>query len=316
VGVKHVPPMISVLMSVFNGEQYLREAIDSILNQTFQDFEFIIIDDGSTDSSAGIINSYKDSRIHFIQQDNVGISESLNRGITLAKGKYIARMDADDISDPDRFRYQYEYMRANNDIDILGGHARLIDTEGRVIGEKLKPTSSKVINRAIEYACPLNHPTYMVRTDVYRELKGYRVCFSGGEDYDFLLRAFDQGNSIINIDRYLICYRINTSFSRPDRDYYQMFLTRIALQLHRQRVKYGREDSNVLASVGGGPKRVSVRFLLAYRWRNTLLLRAKNYKGIGYYAMMFAVVLVSLVDYELFCSSLRGWLYKRACVEN
>jgi len=310
-----MPPMISVLMPVFNGERYLREAIDSVLNQTFKDFEFIIIDDGSTDSSAVIINNYKDERICFVQQDNAGISESLNKGINLAKGKYIARMDADDISDPDRFMIQYEYMRANDDIDILGGHAHLIDTQGRVIGEKLKPISSKVINRAIEYACPLNHPTYMVRTDVYRKLCGYRVCFSGGEDYDFLLRAFDNGNSIKNIDRYLIYYRINTNLSRPDRDHYQMFLTRIALQLHRQRVKCGREDSAVLASVGSGSKRVSFRFLMAYRWRNALLLKAKS-KGISNIARMFAIVLVSLVDYELFCSSLRGFLYKRACIEN
>ena len=95
-------PTISVVMSVFNGEKHLRQAIDSILDQTCSDFEFIIIDDGSTDHSAGIIKSYQDQRIILLQQANKGLSNALNKGISVAKGKYFARMDADDISLPGR----------------------------------------------------------------------------------------------------------------------------------------------------------------------------------------------------------------------
>jgi len=316
VGMDNSDHAISVIMSVYNGERYLRGAIDSILNQTFSNFEFIIIDDGSTDSSADIVRNYIDSRIRFIQQKNEGLAVALNRGIELAKGKYIARMDADDISHPDRLRLQYDYMRNHNDVDILGGQAYLVDGNGAVVGEKLKPTAPEVIRRAIEYASPLIHPTYLVKANVYHELGGYRVHFPVGQDYDFLLRAFDAGKSIANIDQYLLYYRVNTKSSRPARDRYQMFVTRIALKVHRQRVRRGCEDSKILMKLGNSPVDASFRFSFAGRYRTFLLFKAKREKGVNYLLTMLAIVFVSLADYELFCSSLRGVFYKRACIEN
>ncbi|MCI0471302.1 MAG: glycosyltransferase, partial [Candidatus Aminicenantes bacterium] len=108
--------MITVLMSVFNNAAYLREAIDSILNQTYTDFEFLIIDDASTDSSKEIISHYHDTRIRLIENKrNIGLTKSLNKGLHKAKGEYIARMDADDISLPDRLAVQYAFLQENPD---------------------------------------------------------------------------------------------------------------------------------------------------------------------------------------------------------
>ena len=120
--------MITVLMSVYNGEEYLRIAIDGILNQTYNDFEFIIINDGSTDQSRNIICSYTDKRIKLIDNDkNNGLIYSLNKGIENASGKYIARMDADDISLPTRLQKQFDYLESNKHFALVGSSAILID---------------------------------------------------------------------------------------------------------------------------------------------------------------------------------------------
>jgi len=115
-------------MSVFNGERYLREAIDSILQQTFVDFEFIIIDDGSTDSSASIMSSYADRRIRVIRQKNRGLSAALNVGLKAAEGRYIARMDADDVSLPHRFGRQYLFLETHPQCVAVGSNAIIIDS--------------------------------------------------------------------------------------------------------------------------------------------------------------------------------------------
>src|ERR1700722_7292029 len=126
-------PQISVVMSVFNGERFLCQAIDSILAQSFRDFEFIIIDDGSVDSTATILRRYKkeDQRVCIYVQSNLGLVESLNRGCALARGKYIARMDADDVALPGRLLRQFEFLEANSEIGIVGGAVQFIDAENK-----------------------------------------------------------------------------------------------------------------------------------------------------------------------------------------
>jgi hypothetical protein len=126
-------PTVSVVMSVFNGEPYLHEALESILNQTFRDFEFIIINDGSTDGSATVLESYRksDSRLRVYHQENRGVGESLNRGCGLAQGKYIARMDADDIATSGRLMRQVEFMEGHPEVDVVGGAVEFIDATGK-----------------------------------------------------------------------------------------------------------------------------------------------------------------------------------------
>jgi len=125
-------PKISVIMSVYNGEKHLPRAIDSVLEQTFEDFEFIIVNDGSTDNTPKILGSYSDKRIYVINQENMGLTRSLNEAIELPRGAYIARMDADDISLPDRLLYQVDFLDGNEDVCLLSSSYYVIDESGTV----------------------------------------------------------------------------------------------------------------------------------------------------------------------------------------
>ena len=127
-------PEITVLMPVYNGEKYLRPAIESILNQTFSDFEFLIINDGSTDNSESIILSYKDERIRYVKnENNLKLIKTLNKGIDLARGKYIARMDADDISLPTRLEREIEYMESHPECGLVSVFPYVMSESGKIL---------------------------------------------------------------------------------------------------------------------------------------------------------------------------------------
>ncbi|HGF9542707.1 TPA: glycosyltransferase family 2 protein, partial [Acinetobacter baumannii] len=127
--------LVSVVLPAYNAELYLKEAIDSVLSQTFTDFELIILNDGSIDRTEEIILSYNDSRIVYVKNEkNLGLIGTLNKGINLAKGKYIARMDADDICLPERFKKQVDFLEKNNEIDLIGTNAIKINNNGDRIG--------------------------------------------------------------------------------------------------------------------------------------------------------------------------------------
>src|SRR3954471_13594365 len=128
-------PLVSIILPAYNVEKYLGKAIDSILQQTFTDFEFIIIDDGSTDGTEKILKNYSDPRIVYLKHEaNMGLVYTLNHCISLARGIYIGRMDGDDISLPDRIQKQFEYLQIKQDVDVLATQVRLIDEDGNAIG--------------------------------------------------------------------------------------------------------------------------------------------------------------------------------------
>ena len=184
-------PLISVVMPVYNGERFLTEAIDSILNQTFRDFEFIIIDDGSTDNTPVILEQYskKDKRIIWYREDkNEGIIVALNTGLNLARGKYIARMDADDISLPERLERQVRYLESNKEVGVLGSGAQIIDQYGRTSSIIKFPETNSPILWSLSYFCPIIHPTVMARREIYVEAGGYRSVWPHAEDYDLWTR--------------------------------------------------------------------------------------------------------------------------------
>jgi len=129
-----VEPKVTVLMPVYNGERYLNEAVDSILGQTFTDFEFLIIDDASTDKTPEILRSYDDPRIRVVtNEENLGLSKSLNKGLALARGEFIARMDADDVSYPYRLQVQHEFMTQHPGAGVIGSWAEYIDRKGEIV---------------------------------------------------------------------------------------------------------------------------------------------------------------------------------------
>lgn len=214
--------MISVIMPVYNGENYLKESIESILNQSYKNFEFIIINDGSVDYSSNIIKKYmeKDDRIIFIDRKNKGLVESLNDGIRLAKGEYIARMDCDDISLDKRFEKQVKFLVDNPSIDIVGAYIEVIGDKSN--SDKVeawfnqKWSNNESLLRSTEGSI-IAHPTAMIRSRVIKELKGYRNLYSRMEDDDLWVRCLKCGSKIDIIDEQLLKYRIHNN-SKSVRD--------------------------------------------------------------------------------------------------
>ena len=202
-------PLVSVIMPVYNAESFLKDAIDSILSQTYRNIELLIIDDGSIDNSSQIIQSYTDCRIRFyMNDDNKGLVYTLNRGIALANGKYIARMDSDDISLPTRLERQIDYIEKYN-LDLIGCMTERIDMEGNcVISMANKSYSPSIITRCVKYDNCIAHPTWFGKKSMFEELGGYRN-FHACEDYDFLLRAIRHNYKLGICDSIQLKYREN-----------------------------------------------------------------------------------------------------------
>jgi len=204
-------PLVSVVMPVYNCEKFLSFAIDSILGQTLRDFEFIIINDGSSDSSENIMSAYVDSRIKLIRNEtNLGITRSLNRGIHAATGKYICRMDADDVSMPERLELQVKFMEDNEDIALAGSNAILINSDGVKVSEERYPGSAREIKKTIFVHNPFAHGTIMLRTSVMNECGEYDSRFLHNEDYDLWLRIAAR-YPLANLQEFLLQRRIHES---------------------------------------------------------------------------------------------------------
>lgn len=210
-------PRVSVVLPVFNAEQFVAEAVQSILDQTFPDFELIVIDDGSTDGSPAILESLaaKDVRIIIRRQNNSGLVESLNRGCASARGQYIARMDADDISSPERLRSQVKYLDDHPETGIVGTWFQYISADGRPGPVCPLPTSPDVIRWFLMFGNCIAHPTVMVRREVITRLHYYRHD-AVVEDYDLWVRASEATN-LANLPEVLLRYRI-VSDSVDNRD--------------------------------------------------------------------------------------------------
>jgi glycosyltransferase involved in cell wall biosynthesis len=203
-------PLVSIIMPVYNAESYIKEAIQSILNQTFTDFEFIIIDDGSTDNSLKIIKSFKDNRIKIIKnKGNLGLIKTLNKGINLAQGRYIARMDADDIAMPERLEKQMAFLKENPDYGLVGTLAEIIDEEGVSTGKIHDlPISYEAIKSRILFQCPFVHPSVMGKIEVFKEFK-YKENYPIAEDL-FLWIEIISKYKVANINELLLKYRVHS----------------------------------------------------------------------------------------------------------
>ena len=210
-------PVVSVVMPVFNVERFLREAVESILDQTFRDFEFIIIDDGSTDGTPSILDSYarRESRVRVYYQENRGVVESLNRGCGLARGRYIARMDGDDIAVRDRLMWQIEFMERHAEIGTVGGALELIDAGGRTLHCLHYPVKNEDIKGALQLSSALPHPAVVIRTEAFLSVGGYRRAFLDAEDCDLWLRIAQRWR-LANLKAVVLRYRIH-----PDQVSYQ-----------------------------------------------------------------------------------------------
>jgi glycosyltransferase involved in cell wall biosynthesis len=202
-------PAVSVLMPVYNAERYLREAIESILGQTFRDFEFIIVDDGSTDRSSQILLEFasRDARIRILSRPNTGIVGALNDGLALCTADLVARMDADDIALPERFAEQVRYMNDHPDCVLVGSRVLLIDPDGAPIRQWVDELSHDQIDQShLARGWPVVHPTVMIRRHALNQLGGYREQYATLEDLDLFLRLAEIGQ-LANHPKVLLKYR-------------------------------------------------------------------------------------------------------------
>lgn len=204
-GLPMATPKVSVVMPVYNGQRYLRQVIDSILNQTFKDFEFIIINDGSTDSTKKILEGYFDRRIVIIEnQQNLGFTKSLNRGLKRARGEYIARQDADDISLPERLEKMVDFLDKNKDVGLLGASFIKIDEDGKEYETCLLDTEDEQIRKRLLVDKHFGHEMY--RKICIEKVGFYRDVLYPCEDYDLNLRIAEKFK-VANIREPLYKYR-------------------------------------------------------------------------------------------------------------
>ena len=201
---------ISVVLPVYNGELYLAKAIDSILNQSFTNFELIIINDGSTDNTISIINSFNDPRIVVINQSNKGLSATLKQIIPICKGDFIARMDHDDISLHNRLEVQYNYLNDNINVSVVSNSVAFIDEFDNFLGRSFAPTNEKSIRyMLLNKGCVINHPSVMFKKLDYFKTEGY--CVEVGDtltDYYLWVSFLKNGFKIHNLKTILLNYRI------------------------------------------------------------------------------------------------------------
>ncbi len=277
-------PKISVIMSVYNGEQYLADAVDSILNQTFKDFEFIIVNDGSTDRTKEILEGFEDERIMVINQDNMGISKSKNRAIELSKGEYIAIIDADDISLPQRLEKQVNFLDKHKDIGLVGTAANSIDEDGSILCTIPIIEDNETIQETLLRKNCFVHSSVMFRREAFEKVGGYRSEFKSALDYDLLLRIAER-YKVYNLKEILCKYRFNpdgVTFNKREQQNKFVILARYLAQERRA----GRGEnleinkSRIVGKINEDfSKNTFISNLLA-QWRK-LYIMSKQYYAIG-----------------------------------
>ncbi len=238
-------PLVSVIMPVYNASKYLPEAIEGILNQSFSDFEFIIIDDGSSDDSPKIIRKYvkRDKRIKVLtNKENRGSVKCRNMGLKLARGKYVAVEDADDVSLPNRLEVQVQYLEDNPQVVLLGTSYHIIDETGEILTTVEVPTKDKVLRRILLKNNPIDHGSIMFRRKEICRIGGYREEFVYAHDYDLILRALEIGE-IHNLSSIHHKWRFRKESISAKKFALQTAFSRLARKLALERLNYGREIS-------------------------------------------------------------------------
>src|SRR5882672_8268442 len=204
-------PELTVVMSVFNGDKFLPAALDSIMAQSMQDFELVVVNDGSTDGSAEILEEYarRSGRIQVVHEGHAGTSAAVNRGCDLVKTPYIARMDADDVSLPDRLARQLRFLRGRPQVALLGGGAEFINESGEVLFRVDVPTRHDEITAVLPERNVFVHSAVVMRRDAHLAVGGYRRAFSGlTEDYDLWLRIAER-YEVANLAEVIVRYRVH-----------------------------------------------------------------------------------------------------------
>lgn len=270
-------PRISVLLCVFNGQEFLAAAIESILKQTFTDFELLIIDDGSTDRSAEIAESYatQDSRVRVHRKSNTGLTDSLNLGIQLAQGEWIARQDADDVSQPRRLELSIQAVTdASNPVDLVVTNWRVWDGKNpkrlwkHLLIEKASLPCLFSAQKVINFFC---HGTFMIRTRTLVSLGGYRPSFRYAQDYDLWFRLWEQGQVAL-VREPLYWLRVHSNRISQGKGSQQFWFGALAALFSIERrsqpspLRMGRDSYGALTTLP--PDALAARIIRQYRLKS------------------------------------------------
>jgi hypothetical protein len=243
-------PVISVLMPVYNAVRFVADAIESVLAQTLKEFEFIIIDDGSTDGSTDLLRRFsgQDTRIRLVSRPNTGFVAALNEGLLLAHGRYVARMDADDISLPDRFAKQVAFLESHPDVAVVGGAIRFLTEDGLSTSGFNPPPSPASVRKALLHDSALAHPTVMMRREALAAVGNYRRAFLAAEDYDLWLRLSERYD-LANLEDVVLHYRQHADQVSVRRVCHQVF-SRLAAQVSASaRRQTGKDPADGLTHI-------------------------------------------------------------------
>jgi len=273
--------LISIILPVKNAEPFIKDAVDSILNQSYRNFELIVIDDGSSDRTVNILESYNDERIVIFKRENLGLIAQLNFGLNVSKGNLIARMDADDIAHPEKLRTQYDFLENNNDIHLVGTNFEFIDDNGKTIMQKKLPERHEEIEFMMPFIDSVLHSSILTYKNVLADSGGYNPDYSAVEDDELFLRLLSKGYKMHNIQKSLYRYRlIERPFSHYENQnilYYkcglqylenkysekngEYYLRRGLLEYYRGSIKEARKNLIAGLRYGGIKKRIIFRYL-------------------------------------------------------
>ncbi|MBN1899491.1 MAG: glycosyltransferase [Spirochaetes bacterium] len=239
-------PPVSVVMSVYNGGLYLKEALDSITGQSYKEFEFIIVNDGSTDNSFDLLYDYlkKDKRILIMDQENMGLTRSLNRAMSLARGKFIARQDADDVSLKDRLKKEYDFLSQNPDYGLVGSRFKVIGKNGEIQDPDLRyfVVTDKEIRKIIARFNPFCHTSVMFRREILHRVGYYDDSLSYSQDYLLWFRIMKK-YKVTNLDDVLACRRYTKEMLSRKHDKKQIFyIIKTQLRILREQKKISFTD--------------------------------------------------------------------------
>lgn len=248
-------PLVSIILPAYNCEKFIRKTIHSLINQTYSNFELLVINDGSTDATTSIIQSFKDTRIQLIQNEkNKGLIYTLNKGIELSKGKYIARIDADDICLPERLQKQVNWLEENTQIAIVATQILLIDEQDEATGNWLldmQNTTANQIKKAMLWQNCIAHPTVLFRSEIIKKYQ-YSNNQKHSEDYDLWLQILADGFIIEKVPEQLVKYRVHSNsvtgaINRKRNPFFIQYNTKRKFLLGRfQQLKWGLFETKIL----------------------------------------------------------------------
>jgi len=237
-------PMVTILMPVYNGQKYLKEVMKSIVNQTFRNFEFLIINDGSIDKTEKILEQYKekDVRIKVLnRKQNIGLTKSLNEGLKIARGEYIARIDVDDISEPGRFEKQVKYLDKHPEVSFIGTWSYIIDENGKIVGKERVPIEDREIRKKLIESNQFFSSSVMFRKECAKKVGFYREEFIRSQDYDIALRISEK-YKVANIPEFLCRRRIHPFSITVQKRNEQCKFAELAKTLAIERKLYGKDS--------------------------------------------------------------------------